>query len=364
MDHLKPTPIGVMGATGFTGRRCVEALERFGAPYVVIGRRPGALSEVAGPGCVDQRVADTSDPKSLRAAFEGLGAVISTVGPFTLHGKAVVQAAIDAGVHLTDTSAEVVYLDDLGALDKAAELAGVTILAGNGCDFGFAYLAAALADEAVQGATELHFHQWMTDFRPTGGTLDSILRQSKARPLVLADGKIGRSRGLGLHRKLVRDLDGWAVPWTGAEPVTLPRDFPLLRDVSCFLVLSLPESLGFALATRLMGRAPQRLLNLGARLAGRLPEPSDAECRGAMFTLLAEAVHGEDIARVRIDAPDVYGITGDIAAVSAILLASGEGRAAGVRTTGVALDALSVLRALEPRGVRVELPDEPLRRSA
>lgn len=355
-------PICVLGATGFTGRRVVEALERLGRPYVVAGRRAHALKNVAGPGCVGERLADTGDPASLRAAMEGAGAVISAVGPFALHGEAVVQAAIDVGVHLTDTAAELVYLERLERLHKAADLAGVCIVPGNGCDFGFAYLAAAIADEAVRGATSLSFHQWMGDFRPSGGTLDSILRQSKARPLRLKGGVLKRARGLGLQRKLVRDLDGWAVPWTGAEPVTLPRDMPHVLDIDCHLVLSLPEALGFALGTRAMASAPQRLLDLGGRLAARAPNPSDDQRQG-VFTLVVEAVRGEAIARVRIDAPDVYGITGDLVAVTACLLADGEARDAGIHTTGVALDPSSVLRALEPRGVRVELPPTPLLRA-
>ncbi|TNE90475.1 MAG: hypothetical protein EP330_08255 [Deltaproteobacteria bacterium] len=356
--------IGVLGATGFTGRRVVEALERLAQPYVVIGRRPDALARVAGEHCVDQRIADVGDPSRLVAAFAGLGALVNTVGPFALHGEAVVRAAVEAGVHMTDVSAELAWLAEVGALGKAAELAGVCVLPGNGCDFGFAHLAASLADDAVQGAEAIHVHQWMVDFVPTGGTLDSILRQGRHRPLHLADGQVRRRRGLGIHRKLMQDLDGYGVPWTGAEPVTLSWDLPHVREVTCDLVLSLPEALGFAVGTRLLARAPQRVLDLAGRLASRAPEPAEDVRRRSRFIAVVEAVNGEQIARVRVEAPDIYGITGDLAAVTAVLLSRGEARVAGVHTVGAALDPLAVLRPLASRGVELQLPPEPLRRSA
>ena len=361
MDRV--APIAVLGATGFTGRRVVAALERLGRPYVVVGRRRHALANVAGEHCLDERQAEVSDGASLRAAFEGVGAVVNTVGPFAEHGEAVVRVAVDAGVHLTDISAELAWLGEVGALSKSAELAGVCVLPGNGCDFGFAHLAAALADEAVQGARSLRFHQWMADFVPTGGTLHSILAQGKLRPMQRRASGLRRKRGLGLHRKLVRDLDGWAVPWTGAEPVTLAWDLPHVQEIDCHLVLSLPEALGFAVGSRLLARSPQRLLDVAARLASRVPSPSEDQCAAARFTVVVEAENGEQLARVRIDAPDVYGITAELAAVTACMLADGEAREAGVRTVGAALDPAAVLRALEPRGVRVELPPDPLRRA-
>jgi short subunit dehydrogenase-like uncharacterized protein len=349
MDRLGT--IAVLGATGFTGQRVVEALERYGQPYVALGRRPDALARVAGPHCRETRLVDVTDQKSVVRAFEGVAAVVNTVGPFARVGAEVVRAALEAGVHLTDVSAEVAWLRRVGGWHAEAEEQGVCLVPGNGCDFGFAHLAAVLADDAVGGAERLAFHQAMEDFVPSGGTLHSIVAQGRERPVVRRGGEVLPIDGLGIHRKLAGTLDGWAVPWPGAEPYTLVWDLPHVGEVSCHLVLSLPEAMGFAMGTRVLARLPQAGLDRLGRLVARAPDVPERRRTAARFTLLAEATRGDAVARVQIEAPDVYGITGDLAAVTACLLARGEARDAGVRTVGGALDPTAVLAALAPRGV-------------
>lgn len=358
MDRLGT--IAVLGATGFTGKRVVDALERIGQPYRVLGRRRHALEAVAGERCVGVREFDTTDGASLRSGLEGVVAAVNTVGPFDQFGETVVRAAIATGVHLTDVSAEQAWLRRVGELHDLASEAGVCVVPGNGCDFAFAHLAAVLADEAVGGAECLTFHQGMEDFVPSGGTLESIVAQGRERPLWRRDGVVEERPGLGIHRKRAGTLDGWAVPWTGAEPITLGWDLPHVREVSCYLVLSLPEALGFALGTRVLARVPRAGLAGLGRVAARAPEVSEARCQQARFRLLTEAVCGEQIARVEVEAPDVYGVTADIAAITACMLARGEARDAGVHTVGAALDAAAVLGALASRGVQVRafFPEE------
>lgn len=352
-------PIVVLGATGFTGQLIVQSLERMKRPYVVAGRRQRALEAVAGPRCQGLRIANVLEPETLRAAMEGMGAIIQTVGPFATHGRTVLEAAIDTGCHYTDISAEQGFLRDIAELDELAIGAGITAIAGNGADFGFAYLGAAIADAAVGGATHMVVHQWMQDFKPSRGTAESAIAAMKSPNLVLRDGILQRRHDFGVHRKLVQNLDGWGVPWSGAEPVTLPRDFPKLRNVECYLVLSRAEAIGFAAGGKLGRRMPQRLLNWASHQARGMPEIDAEDRRKAAFTVLVEAEAEDRLARFRVDAHDVYGTTADLAAVTAAHLADGRARLPGVRTTGVALDPHQVLADLESRGVTATLPAAP-----
>ena len=80
----------------------MAALEALGAPYLVGGRDMEALRSVAGPGCAGIRVAHAHD---IGDAFEGVGCVLSTVGPFARLGLAPLDAAIAAG-------ADTVYVAD------------------------------------------------------------------------------------------------------------------------------------------------------------------------------------------------------------------------------------------------------------
>lgn len=349
-------PILVLGATGYTGRLVVEALERIERHYVLAGRNTTELAKVAGPHCQDIRRADALDSASLRLAFEDTTVVISTVGPFATFGIPVLEAAIEMGCHYTDTSAEQSYLWAVGELDQRARDRGVTAIPGNGCDFGFAFLGARIASDAVGDASHICVHQWLTDFMPSRGTATSAIAHLKAKNLVLAHGKITARHDLGLHRKRVQNLDGWAVPWTGAEPVTLVRDFPSLRDAECYLVLSRTEAIGFALGGKIGRRVPQVVLDWSSHRVDGMPEPSEADRKAATFTVLVEAEGHGEVSRVRIDGSDVYGITGDLVAITAAHLADGRALKSGVRTTGVALDPFTLLADLADRGVTLTRP--------
>ena len=49
---------------------------------------------------------DVEDPASLQDGFKDISVVLTTVGPFRRYGAPVVQAALDAGIHYVDTTAE------------------------------------------------------------------------------------------------------------------------------------------------------------------------------------------------------------------------------------------------------------------
>ena len=109
---MSSKPVIVYGASGYTGRLICEYLREYNVPFVAAGRDKDKLnasmaSNVAGIETADYDVVTTEgDVESLTELFKGASVVCNTVGPFSQHGPAVVEACLAAGVHYIDTTGE------------------------------------------------------------------------------------------------------------------------------------------------------------------------------------------------------------------------------------------------------------------
>lgn len=105
--------IVVFGATSFVGQiLCRYLTERHGTDngvdWAMAGRSAGKLKSVADDvgTDVDQIVADAHDADAMADLCAGAKVVISTVGPYALHGSKLVGAVVDAGIDYCDLSGE------------------------------------------------------------------------------------------------------------------------------------------------------------------------------------------------------------------------------------------------------------------
>ncbi|MGB3303793.1 MAG: DUF5938 domain-containing protein [Gordonia sp. (in: high G+C Gram-positive bacteria)] len=102
----------VYGASGYTGRLICEFLRHYNISFTAAGRDEDRLQEsmtshVPGIETADYEVvAVEHSVDALTDLFRGSSVVLNTVGPFIKHGDAVVQAALAAGAHYTDTTGE------------------------------------------------------------------------------------------------------------------------------------------------------------------------------------------------------------------------------------------------------------------
>ncbi len=102
------------GATGFVGRQTVAYFARHAPPglhWAVAGRDGQRLRQgLHDCGADDTRVgvieAESSDASALRALAAQTQVVLSTAGPFALHGSALVAACVDARTHYCDITGE------------------------------------------------------------------------------------------------------------------------------------------------------------------------------------------------------------------------------------------------------------------
>lgn len=99
------TVIAVMGATGHTGQFVVNEVLRRGLSVVAVGRSAARLGQTM-PASVLQRVAVLDDLASLERAFAGCAVVINCAGPFLDTALPVARAALRAGCHYIDVTAE------------------------------------------------------------------------------------------------------------------------------------------------------------------------------------------------------------------------------------------------------------------
>jgi NAD(P)-dependent dehydrogenase (short-subunit alcohol dehydrogenase family) len=127
---MSDKPVIVYGASGYTGRLICEYLREYAVPFVAAGRSADKLessmqTNVAGIETADYEVQEVAhEVDALADLFAGAKVVCNTVGPFSKLGATVVEAALRAGVHYTDTTGEQDWLmrcdEDFGADFAAA----------------------------------------------------------------------------------------------------------------------------------------------------------------------------------------------------------------------------------------------------
>jgi len=147
-----------------------------------------------------------------------------------------------------------------------------------------------------------------------------------------------------------------AVAFPGGDTVLLPRDYPALEKCTSDLLLPEKEARGFAafdyLRPMLSSLTPGFVIRRAAGyLQKKLPHPSDIERAEGLWHVIVEGSHDTAKATALIQGNDVYGISGDCAALGASWLRQNKARTAGVTTTGRAFDARAFLEALAPQGV-------------
>jgi hypothetical protein len=138
----KPYDIIVFGATGFTGHLVAQYLAGLPASeaphWALAGRDLAKLervrTELARPDLALVQ-ADAQDPVALSALVAQTKVVISTVGPYQLHGQALVMACAEMGTDYVDLCGEPVWMAQMiPQLQAPAQASGARIVFSCGFD--------------------------------------------------------------------------------------------------------------------------------------------------------------------------------------------------------------------------------------
>lgn len=240
MQTSKDHDIVVHGATGFTGRLVAEYLVQAhggaGAPrWAMSGRDLDKLArvrdEIGAPADTPLIQADSNDDASLATLAGSTRIILSTVGPYQLHGSRLVAACAAAGTDYLDLCGEPAWMRAMiDAHEGAARASGARILFSCGFDsipFDLGVVMLQRAAERRFGAPATRVKGRVVRMKGTasGGTLASMYATMAAAaknleivrllkdPFALTPGFTGPDQPSGIIPEYDREAGVWAVPF-------------------------------------------------------------------------------------------------------------------------------------------------------
>ncbi len=235
MNGKREFDLIVFGATGFTGRLVAEYLHLSGADgarWAIAGRSLDKLAKVRDelhlPPSVALLQADAGDAAALQGLVARTRVVITTVGPYQLHGEPLATACAQGGTDYVDLCGEPLWMARMvDKLTPLAEKSGARIVFSCGFDsipfdLGVVYLQAEAQKRFGAPLPEVRGRVARVKGTASGGTLASMMETIEAvrrepglikvmaNPFALTPGFKGPRQpgGQGV------DFDDWADRWT------------------------------------------------------------------------------------------------------------------------------------------------------
>lgn len=386
----------VFGATGFTGRLVAEY---FAARYssgelawAMAGRSRSRLEEVrtliGAPADLALLTADASDPTALAALVASTRVVITTVGPYQLHGEPLVRACAAAGTDYIDLCGEPGWMTKMIPVHEGpARASGARIVFSCGFDsipfdLGLVFLQNAAQERLGEPLVEVRGRVRVIKGGLSGGTLasalatidnmghDPELARTMANPFALTPDFAGPAQ----PDSATATFDDWANAWTAPfmmatintkniHRTSALRGHPWGKDfVYDERMLTGQGKTGESRARKtarttrvqnaLMGFAPTRALlrRFALPKPGQGPSKDEREKGRYEIIFTGRTKGGQQLAAtVKGDRDPGYGSTSKMVAESAICLLREVDRsmtAGGVWTAGSAM-GLTLMRRLE-----------------
>ncbi len=380
--------IVILGATGFTGELTAAYLAEHAPPglrWALAGRNQDKLEQVRSRlARIDDSLAflpllsaDSTDAASLRALAEATRVVVTTVGPYLLHGEPLVAACAAAGTDYVDLTGEPEFVDRMYLQHHDAAVAsGARLVHACGFDsiphdLGAWFTVQELGDSApitlrgvvraggmASGGT---FHSAMTAIsRPQ--QMRQAMRARRAK-----EGRPAGRRSRALAGKPHRDglLGLWLLPMPTIDPfvvarsgAALPSYGPDFRYSHYAGLKTLRYTVGGALAVGGLVLSAQ-VPPLRSFLKSRIKQgdgPSRSRREKSWFTVDFVGESSGRTVHTRVSGGDPgYDETAKMLAESALCLALDDNpQTAGQVTTAYAM-AENLLERLQKAGIRFEV---------
>lgn len=245
MDRADGLAVIVVGGAGAMGRYAVRSISRLGtARRLIIADKnveyAKRLSAEVGPPCEALEL-DATDPEALRRAFADCDVVCSTMGPFAVFGRPILEAALESRCSYLDIDDDWQSTIEAFELHDLAVANNVTAVIGMGSSPGFSNMLAMLAVEDLDSVEGL-YTGWnlasavveVEDNYPpsmaASAAVEHWLLQCSGQIRVWQDGAYA---DVTPAERMVLQLPGFGervVHTMGhPEPITLPRSVPGLR---------------------------------------------------------------------------------------------------------------------------------------
>jgi short subunit dehydrogenase-like uncharacterized protein len=325
--------VAVFGAGGHTGRFVVAELARRGITPVAVVRNKVKLAQedVFGPE-IDLRQAAIDDATSLNTAFADVAAVINCAGPFLDTAAPVAEAAIRAGAHYLDVTAEQPSaMATFEAFDDAARAAGVLVLPAMGFYGGLGDLMVSAAMDDWADVDDIRIGIALDSWHPTRGTRITGERNTVQRQVV-SNGKL--------------------VPLAPAAD-DLVLDFPEPFGRQC--VAALPFSEISVITRHLRPKELHSFLNrtaLSDVRAADTPAPKAADESGRSSQQFAMDIvirKSGETRRMTATGRDIYAFSAPLICEAVARLLDGRSRGSGAQAPGAVFEADDFLNALSVR---------------
>jgi short subunit dehydrogenase-like uncharacterized protein len=245
-EAQKQYDIIIYGATGFTGQLVAEYfannVDFNKVKWAIAGRDLTKILSVKNKLLVnfpellnlDHIIADTNEPDTLEALAKSTNLVITTVGPYQLHGESIVKACVEAGTHCLDLTGEPKYAQHIYKhYNFAAERNQALII--NSCGFDSvpadmgAFYTAQLLGEGDNKSIEAYVSA-KGSF--SGGTLKSAIgamEDFNEEMIMEPKYKFGSAKFEGIHQQ--KTINKWALPMPVIDPVIVERSSRSRKDI-------------------------------------------------------------------------------------------------------------------------------------
>ncbi|MFD6135999.1 saccharopine dehydrogenase family protein [Isoptericola sp. NPDC060257] len=336
-----PQAVMVYGAGGHTGGFVVDELVRRGLTPVLAGRGAERLAGVASRHPrLEVRVVGVDDAARSRAALDGVAVVVNCAGPFLDTAVPLASAAVAAGAHYLDVTAEQPAVQHLyERLDAPARAAGVAVVPAMAFYGGLADLLVTAVLDGERGADSVEVAVGLDHWWPTAGTRVTGERNTATRLVVRG----GRLVPLADPAPTGR----WAFPAPlGEQPVV---ELPFSEVVTVTRHLAVGE------LTSYLSSAPLAEL----RDDRTPPPPGDGARSPQRFVVDVAVRRGGTTHRTAVAGQDIYAVSAPILAEGVVRLLDGRVRGAGALAPAEAFDAADVLADLEahPAGLTTARPE-------
>ena len=402
----RPLDVILFGATGFTGRLVAEyllATQGVGRQlrWALAGRslaRLQAVRDALGAGAALPLIAaDANDAAALGALARQARVVITTVGPYQLHGETLLAACAAAGTDYVDLCGEPLWMADMIARHHAAaQASGARIVFSCGFDsipFDLGVLFLQTAAHRRFGAALPRVHGLVRVMKGgfSGGTAASLLATldtvgrdtglagTLADPFSLTPGFSGPSQPDSAEAQFDAWAGGWTVPFVMAAINTknvhrtnalrghaYGRDFIYSeRELKGAGAIGQHRARSAARSTRiqnaLLGFAPTRALigRFALPQPGQGPSARQRESGHYELLFVGQAADGSLLrATVKGDRDPGYGSTSKMISESALCLlhdVDHAGTPGGIWTPGAAMGLALVHRLQARAGLSFEI---------
>jgi hypothetical protein len=317
--------VAVYGASGHTGGFVLDELAHRGIAAVAVGRRP-----VATRAGVPMRVAPIDDAAALARAFSGCRLVINVAGPFLDTAAPVIEAALAAGCHYIDVTAEQESARrTLHAYDADARERGVAVIPAAGFYGGLAdVLTSHLAGDAPIDAVTvaIALDRWW----PTPGTRRTGERNRF--PRVVVDG----GSLVAMPTPAPGRTWDFGAPHGVDEMEQMP--FSEMMTISHHLSVRILRSYLSAVALRDI-RDPTTTPPPAVDPQGRSPQ---------QFTMQVVLEDADGVRRATASGRDIYAVSAPLVVEAAARMLQPDFARTGSLSLGAAFDSDDFLRALAP----------------